>query len=349
MSDITAEDQRDVGAWGQAVALSFRFLLFAAVAIAGGWLLSNVRQVPPDDQAVVVRFGTVARVHGPGLAFALPRPLETVTLIPASARQIGLKIERFQDGGSNDNSNRTMGFDINEKPRLNSGFLLTGDSSVIHLEAQLFYQVSDPQAYMVSADHVRPALQRILIASAIDTIGSRDLDSILVARPENASKSKEAARRERLRADLVNAVNVRLRDLDGQGAPLGVTVNRIDLVPSIPRGAHDAFDSVLAVTQESERAIAASQTNKEIIAQKAASDSDSIKSSASAAAEENVSKATVATASITALGSANQDMSRNMQMSRLYYDRIGAILKKANRVQIVSGDSSSRNMSGGTP
>jgi regulator of protease activity HflC (stomatin/prohibitin superfamily) len=335
---VTAEEKRDVGAWGQAVTLAFRFLQFVAAAIAVGWLVSNVRQVPADNQAVVVRFGQVARVQGPGLLFALPRPLESVTMIPAAARQISLRIDRFDDGGTSDNSNKTMGFDINDKPRLNSGFLLTGDSSIIHLEAELFYQVNDPEAYLVAADHIRPALQRLLIASAVEIIGGRDLDSILVARPENASKTAEAARRERLRADLVNAVNDRLRKLSDEGAPMGITVNRVDLVPSIPRGAHDAFDSVLAVTQESARTVAAAETNKEITAQKAQSDADSIKSNASAAAEENVSKATVATASITALGSADKDMSRGMQMSRLYYDRIGPILKKAAKVQLVSPD-----------
>ena len=180
-------------------------------------------------------------------------------------------------------------------------------------------------------------------------IGGRDLDAILVARPENAARNAEAARRERLRADLVNAVNARLQKLTDQGAGLGVTVSRVDLVPSIPRGAHDAFDSVLAVTQDSERAIAAAQTNKEIISQKANSDKDRIISDATAAAEENISKATVATASITALGKNTQDMSREMQMSRLYYDRIGAILKKAGKVQVVFGDGTSRTLSGGTP
>jgi regulator of protease activity HflC (stomatin/prohibitin superfamily) len=348
MSDAaaTTEDVRDVGAWGQAVALSFRFLLFIAIAIAVGWLCSNIRQVPADNQAVVVRFGQVARVHGAGLLFALPRPLETVTLIPAAARQIPLKIERFADGGSNDNSNKTMGFDINENPRLNSGFLLTGDSSVIHLDAQLFYQVNDPQAFLVSENHIRPALQRLFIASAVDLIGGRELDAILVARPEVAANTAVAARRERLRADLMNAVNRRLQLLSDDGAALGVQVSRVDLVPSIPRGAHDAFDSVLAVTQDSERAIAASNTNKELIQGKAQSEADSIKSSASAAAEENVSKATVATASITALGG-SKDMSRGMQMYRLYYDRIGPILKKAGRVQLVSPEG--RAVSGATP
>ncbi len=65
-----AEDLRDVGPWGQSVALSFRFLFLGACLIAAGWFVSNFRQVPPDSQAVVMRFGTVARMSGPGLLLA---------------------------------------------------------------------------------------------------------------------------------------------------------------------------------------------------------------------------------------------------------------------------------------
>jgi len=347
MSEADASlDKRDVGAWAQALSLSFRFLLFVAVAIAVGWLVSNVRRVPPDNQAVVVRFGHVARVHGSGLLIALPRPLETVSLIPASARLIPLRIDRFDEAQPITKENENDGYDLNDKPRLNAGFLLTGDSSVIHLEAQLYYQVSDPDEFMIAESHVRPALQRLFVASAINVIGGRDLDTILVARPESAGQSNQSARRERLRADLLSAVNARLQKLSDDGAGLGVKVARVDLVPSIPRGAHAAFDSVLAVTQDSERIIAAANTNKEIISGKANSDKDRITSDASAAAEENVSKAQVATASITALGSNNKDMSRSMQMSRLYYDRIGAIIKKAGKVQLVSPDGSTRVLKG---
>ena len=57
----------------------------------------------------------------------------------------------------------------------------------------------------------------------------------------------------------------------------------------------------------------------------------------------------VATASITALGTNSRGMSRDMQMSRLYYDRIGAILKKAGKVQVVFGNGITRTFSRGTP
>jgi hypothetical protein len=63
---------------------------------------------------------------------------------------------------------------------------------------------------------------------------------------------------------------------------------------------------------------------------------------ATARAEEAVSAATVATASITALGKSTQDMSHGMQMSRLYFDRIGGIIKKAGRVEILEKNGSVR-------
>jgi regulator of protease activity HflC (stomatin/prohibitin superfamily) len=337
-----AEELREVGPWGQAVALSFRFLLFGAVAIAMGWLVSNIRQVQPDTQAVVIRLGSVARVQGPGLLLAWPKPIEQIVLVPGGARQIQLPIARFVDGDNEAEIVSYYGYTPSDQARLNGGFLLTGDSSVVHLVAQVYYQISDPQAYMIAADHVNAALQRLFIASTVDMLAARDLDTILVARPEIAARNDEAVRRERLRSDLVAAVNRRLEELAKNGAGLGVTVSRVDLVPSIPNGAKAAFDSVLIVTQQAEEGIANARTNAEMSMQEANQSKDRTTTDATAAAEEAVSNATVETASISALGSQNPDMSHAMQMSRLYYDRIGPIIKKAGHLRVIGQDGTGR-------
>jgi len=341
--ELKRDELKEVGPWGQAVAISFRFLLFGAVAIAIGWLVSNIRQVPADSQAIILRFGAVARVQGPGLLLAWPKPIEQVVLIPGGARQMQLSIDRFQDSAVGaDRYVSILGYVPSDRARLNSGFLLTGDSSVVHLVAQIYYQITDPVAYVIAQDHVAPALQRLFIASTVDAVAGRDLDTILVARPEIAARNEEAARRERLRADLVNAVNRRLQALAVQDAPLGVTVSRVDLVPSIPGGAKDAFDGVLVVTQEAEQVIANARTNAEQSMQEANRMKDRITTDATARAEEAVSSATVATASIAALGHNDTGMSQAMQMSRLYFDRIGPIVKRAGHVEVVAKDGSTR-------
>ena len=344
MSDLAEQDSdlRDVGPWGQAAALSFRFLLGAAMLIAAGWAVSNIRQVPADSQAIIIRLGTVAKVQGPGLLLALPRPIDQIVLVPAAARQTQFAISRFVESQTDSTTTAVQGYTLSDVPRLNSGFLLTGDSSVVHLEAQIFYQITDPVAYMIAADHVGPALQRLFIASTVDNLAGRDLDSILVARPEIASQSNEAARRERLRADLMNAVNHRLEALAAQGAGLGVTVSRVDLVPSIPAGAKAGFDNVLVVSQAADENVATARTTAQIDMQTAQSNRDRITTEATANAEEAISDANVSTASITALGKSTQGLSHSMQLSRLYYDRIGPVINKAGRVETVGQDSSIR-------
>jgi regulator of protease activity HflC (stomatin/prohibitin superfamily) len=341
------EDLRELGPWGQAVALSFRFLFLAAGLIAAGWLVSNFQQIPPDSQAVVMRFGSVARVRGSGLLLAWPRPIEQVVVLPAAARQLQLPIRRYED---NQYGSVSQGFDASSDPRSNSGFLLTGDSGVVHLEARVFYQINDPLAYMIAADHIEPALERLFLASAVALMAGRDMDSVLVARPEIASEATEATRRERLRSDLMNAVNRRLADLGQQGASLGITVSRVDLVPSIPAGAKQAFDTVLIVTQDAEARAAMARTTAEMTSQEANRNKDRIAASATAAAEETITNAKAQTASIEALEQQSHDMSRSMQLTRVYYDRVEALLKKAQRVDVVDRSGAVRTiLPGGTP
>jgi regulator of protease activity HflC (stomatin/prohibitin superfamily) len=326
-------DLTELGPVGQAVALSFRFLFAVACLIACGWLVSNIHQVPPDSQALVMRFGAVARTQASGLLFAWPRPIEQVIVLPAAARQFELSVQRYDNSDSA--YANTQGFYMSTDPRQNSAFLLTGDGGVVHLEARVFYQINDPLAYSVAAAHVSTALERFFLASAVSVMAGRDLDSVLVARPEVAGESAEVARRERLRADLMSAVNRRLEDVRQQGASLGITVSRVDLVPSIPAGAKEAFDNVLVVTQEVEASAASARTSAQMTSQEANRNKDRIAASATAAAEELVTAAKTQTAPVIALEQQSHGMSRSMLLTRAYYDHVGPLLKRARRVSVV--------------
>jgi regulator of protease activity HflC (stomatin/prohibitin superfamily) len=336
-------DLKEIGPLGQSVALTFRFLFIAVCVLACGWLVSNVRQVPADSQAVVMRFGSVARIKGSGLVLAFPRPIEQVVLVPALARQIGLPLARFTQGQSA-GASAQGGYELARDPALNAGFLLTGDLNVVHLDAQIFYQVSDPAAYMVQTEHVRPALQRLFIASAISVIAGRGLDSILVARPEMAARRAEAAERERLRADIMAEVNARLAALGAADSQLGVLVSRVDLVPSIPAMAKSAFDNVLSVAQGAETTVARARTAAQFTTQDANSKKDKVVTSAAATAQESITNAKSQTASIATLGEQTRGMSRGMQMTRLYQDRINALLPKAAGVDVVDPQGGAKAM-----
>jgi regulator of protease activity HflC (stomatin/prohibitin superfamily) len=322
------------GAWAQSLKLSFRFLFAAVFALGLLWAVSNCRIVAPDSRAVVLRFGNVARQESAGLLTAMPQPFERVVILPSADRQLEYKIRAY----ANFFSSSFQSASISRNPRENSAMLLTGDMSVVHLDATLFYRITDATAYVLSREHVEPALERLFAASAITVCSRRDLDTILVARPELETPTGAArAGRERLRSDLMNEVNRRLADLERQGASLGISVGRVDLLPSIPAEAKYAFDSVLVAIQRAETEAADARTQAEQMAQRANQQRDRILTDAEARAEEVVTEAKTRTAAIAALALATQGLTGEALTNQVYVDRIGPLLGKAAEVLTTDG------------
>jgi len=221
--------------------------------------------------------------------------------------------------------------------RRNAGFLLTGDAGIVHFEATLFYRIADGPRYVQSADHVRPALQRIFASAAVAVSASRELDGILVARPERdttAESAEVATQREQLRGALVEAVNRRLAALETEGAGLGIVVTRVDLTASLPTSAKAAFDKVLDAAQTAEQAVADARTFAAKTAQIAAQTRDKTLASATAAAADRVNQAKVKTAAIAALSSAPES-NRPALLDRIYRDHMAALLAAAGSVTVV--------------
>lgn len=336
------------GPWAQSAEWAFRFAFFLVLAMAAAWLLSGVHRIAADKQAIVFRFGRVVNEHGAGLLLTWPAPVDRVVIVPSNTQQIEFHLPRLDDatvvaddaGQDADESFFNPG--LKEDPRENTAYLLTGDASVVHIQATLFYQITDPAAYIVAGEHVAPALERLFIASAVATAASRDLDTVLVARPEAAALPAQAAMRERLRNDLAGAVNQRLEKLAAQHDELGLRISRVDLVAAIPDGASEAFQRVLTVTQEVQQKIAESRTAAEVKMQQARQAQTRIMTDAVAHADEEVTNAQTQTASIVAIAEQHDDAaSRQTVIHRLYYERAGALLRKMGDVQAIPADGGS--------
>lgn len=348
------DDDAAGGAWAQAIALSFKFL-FLVVAILGlGWLVSNCRIVSPDDRAIVIRLGTVVREAGAGLLIAAPKPFETVMILPSADRQLAFDIQSYgaaapaeaapapsdetpvdetapppEPVGSNESRVDTEGLD----PLRDIGLLLTGDMSLVYYNATLFYRITDPQAYVLTGRHFAPALERVFQTSAVSVTASRDIDTILVARPEAQGGDGSGPTRESLRADLVAAVNTKLEDLAARGASLGIVVNRVDLVPTVPAGAKTAFDFVLTAVQKAERSANDARTVAQRTMQGSERTFDRMKSEAEARAQEAVSRANAQTAPVYALtegSGGGGDIG-----GQVFRERVGSLLNAAGRVYTV--------------
>lgn len=325
----------------QAVRIAFMAMFGIMLMAAMAWMASNIRQIPPQSRAVVLRFGALNRVQNAGLTLAWPQPFEQVLLVPDAAQVIERRVAGLLRAPAADIVNSDTG--LQSDALAGSGYLLTADASVVHLDIRLFYRVTDPAAYVLQGQHVVPALDRLATRSAVIVCASRDLDSILVARPElMAPDSGIAERRERLRADLLVSINDSLRALALQGLGLGVEVERADVQSSLPGPAVAAFDGVLTASQQAEQAIAGANNDAAKQNQAAAQAADLTVQIAQAQATERVGKAHTDTATITALASTQGNNADPGLLQRLYRGRVATILSQAGSVVTVDPHDDSR-------
>lgn len=330
--------------WLQASRLAFIGLYAVTVLTALGWAFSNVRQIDPQNRAVVFHMGALDRVQNAGLLMAWPQPFEQVVLLPSADRVIERHVETLLRSPTALAADKVASFATPMSDALaGSGFLLTGDAGVVQLDVTVYYKVTDPRAYVLQGEHVLPALDRLVTRSAVALTAARDLDTILVARPELVgADSQSAERRERLRGDLVQGINQRLKELTATGAGVGIEVARVDVQSSLPTAAVNAFNAVLTASQQADQAVANARTDAEKLSQTANQQADRTVQVAHAQASERLAKAQTDTATVTGLAQSIQDQSDPGLLQRIYRERVPKILGQAGSVTTVNPKDDSR-------
>ncbi|MEL0638113.1 MULTISPECIES: protease modulator HflK [Marinomonas] len=320
--------------WFQAGRLAFIALYLLTLVTAVTWLVANVREIGPDYRAVVLRFGAIDRVQNSGLLLAWPQPFEKVILLPSADRVIDRTIKALIRPETANYAGLNSG--MANDATAGVGYLLTGDAGVVQLGVHLYYRVTDPFAYVLQGKHVTYALDRLVERSAVIVSASRDLDTILVARPELVGSSTEAAiKREKLRADLVQSINKSLAALTKSGASLGIKVARVDLQPSLPVETVDAFNAVLTASQLAKQTVAEANNKAAATLQKANQEADRIIQQANANANERVAKAQTNTATISRLAQLQQNNTDPGLLWRLYRQRVNTLLSQAGSVTTI--------------
>jgi regulator of protease activity HflC (stomatin/prohibitin superfamily) len=172
---------------------------------------------------------------------------------------------------------------------------------------------------------------------------ARDLDAILVARPELVgADSTIAAQRERLRGDLLQGINDSLADLKGSGAGIGIEVARVDLQSTLPRNTASAFNAVLTASQQAEKAVAEARTDAAWAMQTANQTADRSLEVARAQASERLAKAQTDTSTVLVLTRSMKDKTDPGLPLRMYRERMRTILAKTGSVTMVDPKDGSR-------
>ncbi|MGU3413955.1 protease modulator HflK [Enterobacteriaceae bacterium C34A] len=326
--------------WGQSYRIAFFGLYAATVVAALSWVVSSFHQVTPDTQAVVFRFGKAVNVESSGMLFAWPKPVDRVEIIPGPARILQhdvLPLLRREQLNllSNDQYTSDAG--------AGAGYLLTGDSGVVQLNMQVYYRISSPLQYVLQQQHINPLLDRLAQRAATVVSAGRDLDTILVARPETLENDSHAAQeRSRLRSDLRQVMMQDLQKLKDSDNDPGITIERVDIASSLPDNAVDAFNAVLTASQRAEQTVAQAQNDATLRLQKAQQQSDRVIQQAQADSREMLAQAEVATQTITKLAQARATGTDAGMLSRIWRDRITTIFSHAGQVLTVAPENKNR-------
>ncbi|WNW10351.1 protease modulator HflK [Pseudomonas sp. DTU_2021_1001937_2_SI_NGA_ILE_001] len=327
--------RQPAGPWLQSARIGFIALYAVTVLAALGWLFGNVRSVGPESRAVVLRLGAEQRIQNAGLLLAWPRPFEQVVMLPSDGRVTERKVELLLR--SDFAHKADLGLVPASDATAGSGYLLTAEAGIVQLEVRVFYQVVEPFAFARQGVHVDPALDRLVERNAVQVCASRDMDAILVARPELVGADAQIAeRRERLRGDLQQGINRSLAALKAAGADLGITVVRVDVQSSLPPSAVSAFNAVLTASQRAEQAVASARNEAAQRLQQATQNAERTVQVAQAQARERLAQASAATSTIVGLAQ-QQDPGL---MLRLYRERVPAILSRAGSVTTVNPEDS---------
>ncbi len=334
--------------WGQSYRIAF-FGLYAATLLAAlAWLFSSFHQIPPDSQAVVLRFGKPIAVEHSGVLFAWPNPVDNVEVIPGPARILQhnvLPLQRSQQ------LKQLSPEQYESDAGAGAGYLLTGDAGVVQLNMQIFYRINDPLRFVIQRPHINALIDRLALHAATIVSASRDLDTILVARPESVQNDSDSAQaRSKLRSDLKQKIQQDLQQLATNGNASGIEIERVDVASSLPFDAVSAFDSVLTASQQAEQNIAQAQNEATLRLQQAQQQSDRLLQQAEATSSEVRAQAEVSTQTITKLAQARAEGSAVGLLPRLWREKITHILSSAGQVITVApGDSSQLLLQGPAP
>jgi modulator of FtsH protease HflK len=338
------------GPISQSVAIGFRAVYIAMGLLGLLWLITNVKQIAPDTQAVVMRLGRIVRTQQAGLLIAWPKPIEQVLLLPGPDRQLSQEVAVLPPEGRQAAALVTSSGEAASLPRGVAPYL-TGDGNVVLLNATLIYRIDDPIGYTLSQAHVAAALDRLFRAATVRMTAGRNLnDFLVVATPaaggdttaaDNTAQARVALRGE-VRAALLDLLNARLRELAQSGTSLGIEVQRIDMTAWLPPQAKIAFDEVLTATQAADRGVAVARTDAEHRRQEADREKDRLLAAAQATAQERVSGAHVDTAPILALEQEETPQNRNSILLREYRSSVGSIMGRIGSGTVIDPQSGVR-------
>jgi len=268
----------------EALKISFVILKIIMVVLVGLFLFSGFKTVGPGEQALVLRFGKINRILGPGLKWVFPYPIEEIIRIP-SERKVDLPIDSFWYYQSPAEISRGPKDTTRLGPTLNpirDGYCITrsekqsqttsgstgSDYNIVHCKWLLTYQIDKPELFFkgvyvedvkpgeiyfdVMKESITPLLKNLFDDVVVTTMVNYTIDDVLISYSEIPKR-------------IGQLMQEKLDKIES-----GIVV-KVKLTRSTwPRQVNNAFQALMSASQASQAAISQAKSDAEVTLNEAA-------------------------------------------------------------------------------
>ncbi|MFQ3622930.1 MAG: FtsH protease activity modulator HflK, partial [Acetobacteraceae bacterium] len=237
-----------------------RALAILGAVLVGGWLLSGFYRVQPDEQGVVLRFGAFHRTTPPGLNYALPFPIESVTT-PRVTR-----INRIDVGFRSEVEGARP---VPTRVVPEESLMLTGDENIIDINFAVFWRIRDAGEFLFNIRNPEQTVKSAAESVMREVIGRTPIQPALTearAQIEAAVRAGTQAMLDQYRAG-IELAQVQLQKVDPPAAVIDAfrDVQRANADRERLRNEAEAFrnDIIPRARGEAERLVQEAQGDRE--------------------------------------------------------------------------------------
>ena len=286
--------------------------LLALVLIVGA--LSCFYTVDDKQQAVVTTFGKVTNITDAGLHFKLPFGIQQVHKVDVNVYQ---KIEL---GYSTTGEDKYL-------TNTDESTMITGDYNIVNVDFFVEYKISDPVAYLYSANEPEMILRNLIQSQVRNVVGSTSVDAVLTDGKENIqSQVKELVTQILAEYDIgLTLVDVRIQDSE---PPTDDVI--------------EAFKAVETAKQQAETVVNDAKAYQNAKLPNAQAQADQLIQNAEYLKQARINEAIQQVAMFTAMYE-EYALNPEITRSRMYYEAISEILPGV-KLYINTGDGSSVDM-----
>jgi modulator of FtsH protease HflK len=244
-------------------------LLYFVGAVAAVWLLWGFYQVKVGQVAIVERLGQYiatpagkAIEMGPGLHWHLPWPIDRVQVI-STQQVLTMTVKTFNVSPAEYDEFKRQYLKNSANPQgdqrvidaLFNPYLISADQSVLHMEATVQFQVSDPQQWLMAVSHdyhttYDPAaktdlrnevFQHVVERAMIALCSQMTFDKLLLGNRETLPGTLQSLVEQGIRLETKNPTDSRKRE----EINLGIEIKAVQVKLRPPDAVMPAYNNVL--------------------------------------------------------------------------------------------------------